>query len=129
MIAASPLLYDARLTASTYGGFFAPLTCEPVSTYYGFFAYGQLYALGSQAQCSITDRQDGLYALAATDGEKKATMIVNFSEECSAITLNADDGMTVYIIDGENLLTPTDIDAKNFTLKANQIALVTNYKL
>ena len=120
--------YDARITASTYGGFFAPLTFEPVSTYYGFFAYGQLYALGNQVQCNITDRQDGLYALAATDGEKKATMIVNFSEESSAITLSADDGMTVYIIDSENHLTPTDLDAKNFTLKANQIAFVTNYK-
>ena len=121
--------YDARITASTYGGFFAPLTYEPVSTYYAFFAFGQLYALGNQVECNITERPSGLYTLAASDGEKNAVMIVNFSEESCALTLNAGDGMTVYIIDSENHLTPTDLDAKNFTLEANQIAFVANYKL
>ncbi len=121
--------YDAKITASTYGGFFAPLTFEPVSTYYTFYAYGQLYTLKNQVECNITDRPSGLYTLAASDGEKKAVMIVNFSEESRDITLDATDNMTVCLIDKDHYIFETNLSPNNFTLEANQIAFIANYKL
>lgn len=119
--------YDAKITASTYGGFFAPLTFEPVSTYYTFYAYGQLYTLKNQVECNITDRPSGLYTLAASDGEKKAVMIVNFSEESRDITLDATDNMTVCLIDKDHYISETNLSPNNFTLEANQIAFIKNY--
>jgi hypothetical protein len=119
--------YDAKITASTYGGFFAPLTFEPVSTYYTFYAYGQLYTLKNQVECNITDRPSGLYTLAASDGEKKAVMIVNFSEESRDITIDATGNMTVCLIDKDHYISETNLSPNNFTLEANQIAFIKNY--
>ena len=87
----------------------------------------QLYALKNQVECNITDRSQGLYALAATDGEKKATMIVNFSEESREITLDTPDNMTVCLIDKDHYISETNLSPNNFTLEANQIAFIKNY--
>ena len=118
--------YDTRLIASTYGGFFAPLTCKPVSTYYAFAAFGELYALGSRAECVLEETTEGLYALAATNGTQKAVMIVNFSEEAREITLNVDGSFSVYLVDRDRFLAKSTLTPTTFTLGANQIALVKN---
>lgn len=117
--------YDTRLTASTYGGFFAPLTFEPVSTYYAFAAFGKLYKLGNQADITVdSDNAEGFYSLAATDGERHAVYLVNFSEEKRNITTNLPDGFSVYLVDGEHHLENTDLRASAFELESNQIALI-----
>ena len=116
--------YDSRLQASAYGGLFAPLTYEPVCTYYSFYAFGELYALGTQVAACSDD--SAVYTLAATDGEKKAVMVVNTADEDHEIVIDAADGMTVSIIDREHLLTPTDLCASKFVLKANQVAFLKN---
>ena len=51
--------YDAKLTAGSYGGFFAPLTYKPTATYYVFKAYGELYALGNQCGGNFTYTKSG----------------------------------------------------------------------
>ena len=121
--------YDAKLSAGTYSGFFAPLTLELTCTYYAFAAFGELYTLKDQAFCEIEGKEEkeGFYALAATDGEKKAIMIVNHSEECRQICLDVDDGFSVYVLDQDHYLTKADLSASNFTMEANQIMLIKNY--
>ena len=120
--------YDARITASAYGGFFAPLTFEPVSTYYAFAAYGKLYELGSQAMLTAdTDGAEGFYSLAATDGERHAAYLVNFSEESREVRTNLSEGFSVYLVDAEHYIEKTELSPEGFTLGANQIALIMNY--
>jgi hypothetical protein len=99
--------YDTRLQASTYGGFFAPLTYEPVSTYYAFAAFGRLYALGTQAQAQVTGAEGEFYALAATNGVKNALMLVNRTGEKQQLQLCGVDmeAAQIHKIDGKHLLS------------------------
>jgi len=115
--------YDSRLQASAFGGLFAPLTYQPVCTYYSFLAFGELYTLGTQVASSTDDKE--IYTLAATDGEKKAIMIVNTAREARELTVNVDGSWTVSLIDREHLLTETDLCAQRFTLQPNQVAFLT----
>ena len=116
--------YDARLIASRYGGFFAPLTFEPVSTYYAFAAFGELYGLGNQVELTVEGEAEGFYALAASNGEKHAVYLVNLSEEKRSVKTNLDDGFEVYLLDGENYIEKSELNASEFTLEANQIAFI-----
>lgn len=132
--------YDARIMASAYGGFFAPLTYAPVSTYYAFAAFGKLYALGNEAEtivtaltddgatcergCAQSDALAGFYTLAAVGEEGKAVYLVNFSEESRQVTTNLGEGFRVYLVDAEHYITETDLCPTDFTLGANQIALI-----
>ena len=99
--------YDTRLQASTYGGFFAPLTYEPVSTYYSFVAFGKLYALGTQAETVIEGAEGEFYALAATNGDKNALMLVNRTGETQKLQLEGVDmaNAQIHKIDGKHLLS------------------------
>ena len=99
--------YDSRLQASAYGGLFAPLSCEPVSTYYAFVAFGRLYALGTQVECKIDCAQSGLYAVAATDGRKNALMISNQTGENQPLQIEGVDlsEARIYTIDQRHLLS------------------------
>lgn len=99
--------YDARATASAYGGFFAPLTYEPVSTYYSFAAFGKLYALGTQVKTEISCDESGLYAVAATNGKKHALMISNCTGKAQELSLEGIDmsDAYIYIVDQRHLLS------------------------
>lgn len=116
--------YDARITASTYGGFFAPLTCEPVSTYYAFAAFGKLYSLKNQVACDISGDTEGFYSLAAKDGDKKAIYLVNLSENSRKVSINVDEGFEVYLIDSEHFIEKAEILATEFEIGANQVVLI-----
>ncbi len=54
---------------------------QPSSAYYGFWAFGQLYKLGSQAKIKNLWLPEDLYALAATGDDGKALLISNVSEK------------------------------------------------
>ena len=118
--------YDSRLTASRYGGFFKPLSREPVCTYYVFKMFNELYALKNQVECVIDDPKQGLYALAASDGDKKAVMLVNHSGDAREIKLNVDDEFSVYLLDADHFITETDYDASSFTIGPNKVLLIKN---
>lgn len=110
--------YDARFgSGSTYAGMFNPITHKPFCTYYSFVAFGKLYALGKQAEC-ISDT-GGIYAVAATNGEKKALMIANITGEDQTLTINQEGGK-VYLIDETHFLTLTDRNSAAFTLKKDE---------
>ena len=101
--------YDTRIQASAYGGFFAPLTYEPVSTYYSFAAFGRLYSLGTQVNADIKCDKKGLYAVAATNGNKHALMIANCTGETQQLTFEGVDftDAHLYLIDKLHLLSMT----------------------
>ena len=115
--------YDAKMGASAYGGMFNPLTQKPFCLYYGFKAFGELFALGDQAECAV-DAQD-VYAVAATDGEKKAVLIANIGKDADLTTDL--EGFTVYLVDETHSLEAIDADPTAFTIGENQTMLLKNY--
>ena len=118
--------YDARMTSSLYCGLFDSVRGIPVCTYYAFKAYGELYALGQRVEASC--ELDEVYTLAATDGEKKAVIVCNYSHDTHKdLELNLDDSFDVYLVDEFNYLTKTHKKASKFQLRTNQIALIKNY--
>ncbi len=111
--------YDARIGASVYGGLFDPCYHKPLCTYYSIKAFGELYALGSEVECSCDGRLD---VLGASDGNKKAVLLVNVNEEQ---TVECDlPNMRAFLIDQDNLFTPIAFDGKSVNLKKNQVVLI-----
>ena len=119
------MYYDAKyVSVSAYGGFYDVNTFEPSNVYYAFKAFGELYALGNEAECICGE--DGIYALAATDGEKSSIILSNIKED-TEMKLNLPDGFSVYIIDKDNLFTKTDLYPEQFILKENTVAIIKNF--
>ena len=113
--------YDARIGASIYGGLFNPITYLPFCTYYSFKAFGKLYSLG---KCVPSDC-DGIYTLAATDGNgKNAVMLANVRSK--AVIRTCLEGYKAYIIDEEHHLAEIPFDGKEICLDENQVALLKN---
>ena len=98
----------------------------PCCTYYSFIAFNALYALGNQAECVC--EKEGVYAVAATNGKKKAVLIVNTTGENMTVDTKLDKGFTVYLLDEEHFLAPTDCNANSFALNSNQVMLLKNYE-
>ena len=119
--------YDARIGISQYGGLFNPLTTEPYCAYYGFLSFGYLYNLKNQTECICDDEE--LFAVSAIDGDKKAIMISNSSEEDKKINICVDLDYTVYLVDEEHHLEKTELNPARFTLKKDQVALIVNKEL
>ena len=114
--------YDARIGHSSYAGLFDPVTRKPFCLYKSFVAFGEMYAMGHQVACEWDDRK--MYAVAATDGEKKAVLIANTSGYDRAVTTNLGRDMKVYLIDEEHLYEATDLDPASFTVKGNQVVFI-----
>lgn len=118
--------YDAGLSAGNYASLFNPITYKPFVTYYGFYAFGEMYhELKNQVKCEIDG--NGLYAVASTDGERKALMISNPNEEAVEIETNLEAGLDVYVIDAEHFLTKEELSSEKFTIAANQVIYIKNF--
>ena len=112
------LYYDFRFWSS-YCGPVNPLTYKPFKAYYSFYAFGQLYALGQCVECT-TDTA-GVYALAATDGEKRGIVVVNNKKEEIAVSINAqcaDKTVKVYVTDEQNDFGETEKDIGELSIPA-----------
>ena len=119
------MYYDARYVAvSAYGGFYDLNTFEPSNIYYAFKAFGELYTLGNEAE-SIC-HEDGIFTLAATDGERKSIIISNTNAD-TEVGLALSDEFSVYVIDKDNLFTKTDLNPERFILKENTVAIIKNF--
>ena len=119
------MYYDARyVAASAYGGFYDLATFKPSCVYYSFKAFGELYTLGNEVEC--TPSKDGIYAVAARNGDKKSVVISNILDDAE-IELNLTDDFCVYIIDKENHITETKLSPSKFILKENTVAVVKNF--
>ncbi|MBQ9553312.1 MAG: hypothetical protein IJU96_11220 [Clostridia bacterium] len=86
--------YDGDDDGLMWAGLF--VKHQPSTAYYGFWAFGQLYQLGQQAQIKNLRLADDLYALAATGEDGHALLIANVSEKRDRkLKLDAGD----YIVD------------------------------
>ena len=115
--------YDSRIGPSMFAGLFDANTTLPISTYYSFKAFGELYALGN---CVEIEEKD-LFSLAAVsdDGEKKAVLLTNLKDE-SIIKTNV-EGFKAYLIEKDVFLEEISVDTTNFELKKYQTVLLKNY--
>ena len=118
--------YDARIGTSVYGGMFDPLTYLPNCVYYPFVAFGEMYKLGKMAECDLTSARDGIFALAATDGESKnAILLANTSDTDEPIEACL-DGYEAFLIDSEHYMTKID-NAAELILGKNQTIYIRNF--
>ena len=65
---------------SVHAGMFVK-DMQPSSAYYGFWAFGQMYDLGDQAEIKNKSLPQDLYAVAATGEDGQALLISNISEK------------------------------------------------
>ena len=110
--------------SSSYCGAVNPLTKQPFKAYYAFYDFGKLYALKNRVECTIDGKK--IFTMAATDGEKKALVIVNHNND-KDVTLNVSGFMgaaKVSITDADRMFEETEADLSSLTLGANAIALI-----
>ena len=114
------MIYDARIDGSTYSAFFLPSVRGGCLShgYYAFAAFSVLYRLGTQL--GLTCDTDGVYAVAATDGQKKAVMIANVSGSDQSLEIKGVDLSQARwsLIDDRRLLSwcPAQREIKNNTV-------------
>lgn len=106
--------YDARMTASVYGGLFSPVVCEPRPTYFSFKAFGKLYEMGNQIE--ILSSSEKVYVLGAKSLDKKGLIIVNLGDD-TEIKTNINEDMVAYVIDDDKKLEKIDLNINNFVCK------------
>ncbi len=96
------MFYDARLGTSIFGSLFHPLTKEPFPAYYAFTAFNRLYQLGNQ--CALSLDTEGVYAVAAKDGEKGCIVISNPTDTDLPLSISMEGTVTEcrIITDGKN---------------------------
>ena len=118
------LYYDFRYWSS-YCGAVNPLNMTPFKAYYSFYTFGQLYALGQCVECRVDG--NGIYALAATNGEKKGIAIVSQNGEETTVNvsaLGAGNSAKVFAVDEENDFAEIDADISSLTVPANAIRYI-----
>lgn len=119
------MYYDARyVSVSAYAGFYDVVTFEPSCVYYAFKAFGELYALENEVECTCPD--EGLYAVAAKNGERKSVIISNLQKD-TKVELNLTDEFIVYLLDKDNFITKTELNPNGFILRENTVAIVKNF--
>lgn len=79
------MYYDAA-ERSQYCGIFDPVTHGVFKTYYAFYVFGQMYAMGNQ--CFSQSNEKDVFVMAAQGNDKKAFAIVNDSENEKEIELS-----------------------------------------
>ena len=80
-------VYDARCGAGLYSPLFDPATWGPRKAYYGFKAFGELYARGRALETRFAGKD--VSALAATDADGRVAMlVVNASERVLPVSLD-----------------------------------------
>jgi len=121
-------IYDARIGLSMYGGVFCPYPeVKPFPLYFALKAFGELYRLQGWVKPEYTENE-AVFAQAATDGEKKAFLITNISEEAQTIKTNLDKDMKAYLIDATHELTPVSLNLSEFVMQAEDVILWKNFE-
>ena len=96
------MYYDAA-ERSGYCGIFSPITHGVTGTYYAFYYFGQLYAMGEQCPASVEG--DDLYAMAAKGNGKRGFILVNNRDEEQTVRLSVKGAELA-----EGLVKRTDLD-------------------
>lgn len=115
-------VYDARIGMGLYSPLFNCLTNKPHLAYKSFIAFNELYKLGDQVSCEY--ERNGLYAIAASNGNKRAVLIANETETEYDLSIPACEGMEVYMLNDVHNLGPVFVDPTNFKLSKYSVALI-----
>ncbi|MBP3704925.1 MAG: hypothetical protein J6I98_05245, partial [Clostridia bacterium] len=97
-----------------------PITYKPFCIYYGFKAFGELYMLGNQAECTV--EEENLYAVAAANGDERAVLIANTGAE--TVLHTGLDGFDVYLVDETHALEKAELDSAALAIGENQVVLL-----
>ena len=117
------LMYYNFNVNSGYCGAINPLNREPFKAYYAFYDFGKLYALGNRVECSCDEK--GVYAIAATDGEKKAIVICNHKSEAVTASISGmPDNASVHLTDESHFFDEVKTDLSAIKLDPFAIALI-----
>ncbi len=98
-------IYDMR-AQGTYAALFDSMTDRPTYGWYALAAFNRLYRLGRQV--ALTCDTPELYAVAATDGRRRAMMISNLTGGWLPLTVKGvtfDEDTRFYIMDAGRLLS------------------------
>ncbi|MBQ2891192.1 MAG: hypothetical protein IJE44_06075 [Clostridia bacterium] len=114
------MYYNGTIDIGNYSGMFDPLRHTPFKTYYTFVAFNELYKLGNQVK--ISETEDGMCCVAATDGDKKAVMMNNrANKQTVKIELGCEDKFDLYRLNSEmdlektgEILSGDEISIENF---------------
>ena len=114
-------IYDMRIANAPYCPLFNPITFKPVQGYYVMAAFNTLYRLGNQATLSCDT--EGLYALAATDGQHHALLLSNLTDNIQELCIEGVDlsRAKYHVIDNERLLSWSPAVK---SIEKNQVVLV-----
>jgi len=119
------MYYDANVM-SPYCGLFNPIDHGVFNTYYSFYIFGQLYALGEQVEC-YSDR-DGVYVLAARGEQGSAIAIVNHTGEKQQISLSFEgetgENAKIFSVDEDRAFLEVDEDLSCFSILPNGLKFV-----
>ena len=74
------MYYDAR--PCVFNGMFDFYTLKPLKGYYPFYIFSELYDIKNEADAVSSDKD--IYAVAASDGNRRAAMVTYFSTDRSA---------------------------------------------
>lgn len=98
-------IYDMRTNTAPFCPLFDIRTNKPIHGYYALAAFNALYRLGTQVEM-VCDT-DGLYALAAADGDRHALLLSNLSGKKLPLELTGIDTARAryYVLDQERLLS------------------------
>jgi len=119
------MYYDSNL-ASPYGGIFNPIDYSLFKTYYSFYIFGQLYALGNEVECSSSG--NGIFALAAKGENGGAVAIVNYTDEAQQVCLAAEgianETAATFTVDEQNDFCKTEDELSSILLSPGCIKFV-----
>lgn len=119
------MYYDANVM-SPYCGLFNPIDHGVFNTYYSFYIFGQLYALGEQVECCSDC--DGVYVLAARGEQGSAIAIVNHTGEKQQISLSFEgetgENAKIFSVDEDRAFLEVDEDLSCFSILPNSLKFI-----
>jgi len=127
------MYYDAEIARRSFCGLFNEYDGSVEKPYYEFVAFGHLYELGTEVE--VSEDKDGIYTLAATNGENGGIIVTNFNTENTEVTLDI-TGISgkkkceVYVTDADKTFekvlscTADNIENISLELKTNSFAFI-----
>lgn len=126
------MYYDAR--PGSFQGIFHPKNHSPLKSYFVFSSFSELYKLKNEVLSSSDD--DTIQVAAATDGEKKATMIVHYTHDKNELSKdveidisNPDETLYCYRLDNNYTMFRTEFKPGKVKIMPDTMLLITNYKM
>ena len=114
-------IYDMRTANAPYCPLFSPITHRPIQGYYSLVAFNALYTLGREMGTACDT--EGLYVLAAQNGEGHALLLSNLTGAAQPLCLEGVDleGARYHVIDDEHLLSWSPAVS---SIEKNQVLLI-----